>query len=250
MRFGYTGQQNLSGLGVQYYKARMYSADLGRFIQTDPIGMADDMNLYAYVGNNAVNARDPSGLCPNCIGAIYGAIAGGVGGGITGYATNNDYLQALEGFGLGAVAGAGIGWIAPPTSYSAGVAAAAANIARTAAIGATSSTFGQFAGNAVNGRPIDTNFNWGAVGGSTIAGPLGLVPVRALGNVAGSLAATSIPIGSSSLSIVTPAVQITARGTGAVTDGIIGGLFEAAGSTMYTPRTTSTAGFVPVRSFK
>ena len=45
VRFGYTGQQNLSGLGVQYYKARMYSADLGRFIQTDPIGMADDMNL-------------------------------------------------------------------------------------------------------------------------------------------------------------------------------------------------------------
>ena len=60
-RFGYTGQQNLGGLGVQYYKARMYSADLGRFIQTDPIGMADDMNLYAYVGNNAVNRMDPSG---------------------------------------------------------------------------------------------------------------------------------------------------------------------------------------------
>ncbi len=59
--FGYTGQQNLSGLGVQYYKARMYSADLGRFIQTDPIGMADDMNLYVYVGNNAVNRTDPSG---------------------------------------------------------------------------------------------------------------------------------------------------------------------------------------------
>ena len=69
-RFGYTGQQNLSGLGVQYYKARMYSADLGRFIQTDPIGMADDMNLYAYVGNNAVNRTDPSGLVGVALGSI------------------------------------------------------------------------------------------------------------------------------------------------------------------------------------
>ena len=69
-RFGYTGQQNLSGLGVQYYKARMYSADLGRFIQTDPIGMADDMNLYAYVGNNFVNGRDPSGLWLFSVGGL------------------------------------------------------------------------------------------------------------------------------------------------------------------------------------
>jgi RHS repeat-associated protein len=77
-RFGYTGQQNLSGLGVQYYKARMYSADLGRFIQTDPISMADDMNLYAYVGNNAVNRVDPSGNW-----GIYEAVVGSatLGGG-------------------------------------------------------------------------------------------------------------------------------------------------------------------------
>ena len=72
VRFGYTGQQNLAGLGVQYYKARMYSADLGRFIQTDPIGTQDDMNLYAYVGNSAVNGRDPSGRY-----GVYGGVTGG-----------------------------------------------------------------------------------------------------------------------------------------------------------------------------
>lgn len=36
---------------------------LGRFLQADPIGYQDDNNLYAYVGNNPVNSRDPSGLC-------------------------------------------------------------------------------------------------------------------------------------------------------------------------------------------
>ncbi|MFC0399144.1 RHS repeat-associated core domain-containing protein [Paraburkholderia rhizosphaerae] len=61
-RFGYTGQQNLAPLGLYYYKARMYSPTLGRFLQTDPVGYSDDLNWYAYVGNNPVNFSDPTGL--------------------------------------------------------------------------------------------------------------------------------------------------------------------------------------------
>jgi RHS repeat-associated protein len=65
-RFGYTGQAWLSEIGLAYYKARIYSPTLGRFMQTDPIGYGDGPNWYNYVGGNPVNAIDPSGMtCDN-----------------------------------------------------------------------------------------------------------------------------------------------------------------------------------------
>ena len=48
--------------GLYYYRNRMMSAGLGRFLQRDPLGYVDGYNLYEYVGGHAVNAVDPMGL--------------------------------------------------------------------------------------------------------------------------------------------------------------------------------------------
>lgn len=65
--FQYTGQAWLPEIGLYYYKARMYNPRLGRFMQTDPIGYKDDLDLYAYVHDEPIDGTDPTGTDGGCI---------------------------------------------------------------------------------------------------------------------------------------------------------------------------------------
>jgi RHS repeat-associated protein len=53
----------ITELNLYDYRNRVYSAELGRFLQTDPIQFdAGDVNLYRYVGNQVILWSDPLGL--------------------------------------------------------------------------------------------------------------------------------------------------------------------------------------------
>jgi RHS repeat-associated protein len=90
-RFMFQGREWLGEFGIYDYRHRMYNPGLGRFIQTDPMGLqtegeklsagqkalfspggsapdafsSSEMNLFRYCGDDPVDGSDPTGLIEN-----------------------------------------------------------------------------------------------------------------------------------------------------------------------------------------
>ena len=64
----FTGKREDATLGLHYFGARWYDAELGRFISMDPAGFDENnvqlFNRYAYANNNPYRYVDPDGRAP------------------------------------------------------------------------------------------------------------------------------------------------------------------------------------------
>ena len=104
-----------------------HALQVGRFNQPDPIGYAGGTNLYAYVGNDPLNATDPNGTCPWCaVGAVaaFGVdlTAQYVESRLSNSQFQIDWTRSAVATGAGAITGGASAWLGTAISGSTAVA--------------------------------------------------------------------------------------------------------------------------------
>ena len=76
---GLPGQYHDVETGNWHNHFRTYNPRTGRYLESDPIGLAGGLNTYSYASNNPVNRVDPLGLCTSPCPTVDGGDMGTTG---------------------------------------------------------------------------------------------------------------------------------------------------------------------------
>ncbi|MBZ0183648.1 MAG: RHS repeat-associated core domain-containing protein, partial [Melioribacteraceae bacterium] len=103
--YDFTEKERDTETGLNYFGARYYDSDLGRWTSVDPLAdKYPGLSPYCYVANNPLVNYDPDG---RFIGTLTGLVVGTVAGAVNAYVNNKSIMSGvLEGGTAGAIAGA------------------------------------------------------------------------------------------------------------------------------------------------